>query len=240
MRLPILSASLVSLLLASAASSRHLCAQSAAAPATEAKQTWEADLQKRHDALIRANGPGTDAGLRAQLLSMGMQDQEARGIMNGQPMDKARYTQADNLREVDKNLTAQLKEIVGKSGWPTIALAGYEASNAAMVILIHTADHTWQRSLLPDLEQLADAGKIDGSPVATLVDKELISEGKLQRYGTQFKVLGDRMAMFAVEDPAGLDARRAKVFLPPIEPYEQRMSELYHLKVSKEIVTATR
>ncbi len=200
---------------------------------------WQVELTKRHEALVQANGPGTDADLRSQLPSMGMQDQEARGVVNGQPVDKDHYTAAENIVDVDKQLTAQLKEIVESKGWPVIALVGDRASGAAMLILIHTQDHAWQRSLLPKLETLADAGKIDGSSVATLVDKELVSEGKLQRYGTQFKFLGNNtMGMYAVEDPAGLDARRARVFLPPLEPYERMMSEMYHMTVSKQIVMA--
>jgi hypothetical protein len=92
--------------------------------------------------------------------------------------------------------------------------------------------------MLPRLEKLAAEGKIDGSALATVVDKELVSEGKLQRYGTQFKVVDGKMAMVAVEDPAGLDARRATVFLMPIKVYEGMLEQTYHLKVSDVVVGA--
>jgi hypothetical protein len=65
-----------------------------------------------------------------------------------------------------------------------------------------------------------------------------VSEGKLQRYGTQFKQVGDGIAMFGVEDPTGLDARRAQVFLPPMEVYKQQMAAMYHLKVTNMVVMA--
>jgi hypothetical protein len=205
-----------------------------------AQAAWQTDLEQRHAQLVARNGPGSDAALRTQLLLMGAQDQQARGLVNGQPVDKSHYTQASDVGAVDARLTAELKTIVAKDGWPTIALVGDKASSAAMLILIHTRDHAWQRSLLPQLEGLADAGKIDGSYVATLIDKELVSEGKLQRYGTQFKFLGNgEMAMYGVEDPAELDTRRAKVFLPPMAAYERLMSQMYHLKVSNKIVMAT-
>jgi hypothetical protein len=107
-----------------------------------------------------------------------------------------------------------------------------------MVILTHTADHAWQSSMLPQLEGLADSNKIDGAALAPVIDRELLSEGKLQRYGTQFKNLDGELAMFGVEDPGGLDARRARVFLPPMEYYKQTLSQMYHLKVGNKIVSA--
>ena len=201
---------------------------------------WAIDLQKRHEALIARNGPGTDAALHDTLLAMAETDQNARGISHGQPINKDKLEMAKNMAEIDAGLTAKLKEIVAKDGWPTIALVGIDGSNAAMLILTHTADHAWQLSLLPQLEELADTGKIAGSALALVIDKELVSEGKLQRYGTQFKFVDGAMAMYAVEDAAGLDARRAKVFLPPMDAYKQLLAQMYHLQVSGKIVSAAK
>jgi hypothetical protein len=182
--------------------------------------------------LIKRNGPGTDAALREKLVAMYASDQEARGTGTGHPAYTAKTA------EVDAQLTGELKGIVARHGWPTIAMVGIDASNDAMNLLVHSPDHAWQRSLVPRLEKLARDGKIDGSELAILVDKELVSEGKLQRYGTQFKVVDGTMAMIAVEDPAGLDARRAMVFLMPIKAYEAMLEETYHLKVSEAVVGA--
>lgn len=191
---------------------------------------WLNDLASRRAELIKRNGPGTDAALREDLVKMYASDQDARGAATGHP------TYTAKTAEVDKQLTAELKQIVARHGWPTIAMVGMDASNDAMTVLTHTPDHAWQRSMLPGLEELAAKGKIDGSTLATVVDKELVSEGKLQRYGTQFKFLDGKMAMYAVEDPAGLDARRATVFLMPIKVYEGMLEQAYHLKVSDTVV----
>lgn len=197
---------------------------------------WTNDLAARRAELIKRNGTGTDAALRDELMKMVASDQEARGAGTGHPMYTAQTA------AVDVQLTAELKGIVARHGWPTMAMVGYEASNGAMVILTHTKDHAWQRSMLPRLERLAAEGKIDGSVLATMVDKELVSEGKLQRYGTQFKLVdgNTKMAMFAVEDPAGLDARRAMVFLTPISVYEQQLEKGYHVQLSDQIVSAAK
>jgi hypothetical protein len=204
----------------------------ARAQQTQGDAVWMNDMAARHAELVKRNGPGTDAALREKLVAMYASDQEARGVGTGHP------TYTAKTAEVDARLTAEMKEIVARHGWPTIAMVGYEASNDAMVMLTHTPDHAWQRSMLPRLEKLAAEGKIDGSALATVVDKELVSEGKLQRYGTQFKVVDGKMAMVAVEDPAGLDARRATVFLMPIKVYEGMLEQTYHLKVSDVVVGA--
>jgi hypothetical protein len=207
------------------------------ATAVAQEPVWKKDIEQRRNALVAKNGSGTDAALRDELMTMKQQDQNARGIDYGQAnKDKP----AGTMAEVDARLTDELKAIVAKSGWPTIALVGLEASNAAMLVLTHTRDHAWQQSMLPQLEQLADTGKIDGSQLAFVIDRELVGEGQLQRYGTQFKSMDDgTIAMFGVEDPAGLDARRARVFLSPIEDYKQELERMYHLKASNKVVMAT-
>ena len=208
------------------------------AKTAEAMPTWEADMKARHDALVAKRGPGTDAALRDQLLKMRAEDQAApeRGLVKPKPEDQAKFDLAANARETDNRLTAELKDIVAKRGWPTIALVGIDASNAAMLILAHTTDHAWQLSLLPQLEELAETERIDGSMVALVVDKQLVAEGKPQRYGTQFKFVDGAAMMLQVEDPAGLDARRAKAFLPPMGAYKQMLGEMYHVKVSDQIL----
>ena len=106
-----------------------------------------------------------------------------------------------------------------------------------MLLLTHTADLAWRRSLLPQLENLADLGKIDGAPLAAVIDKQLVAEGKPQRYGTQFKSTDDGLAMIQVEDPGGLDSLRARTLLPPIEIYRAQLGRQYHLKPSNRIAS---
>jgi len=203
-----------------------------AAAASGGDAAWKNDAAARRAELIKRDGAGTEVALRDKLVAMYASDQEARGAGTGHP------TYTAKTAEVDAQLTAELKGIVARYGWPTIAMVGFDASNDAMAMLTHTRDHAWQLSLVPRLEKLAAEGKIDGSALATVVDKELVSEGKLQRYGTQFKVVDGKMAMIAVEDPAGLDARRAVVFLMPIKTYEAMLEQTYHLKVSDAVVAA--
>lgn len=211
----------------------------AAASATQSSESWQSALHARREQLIQQNGSGSDAALRGQLLKMRDADQAVRGFAGGRQVSGMTPEMLAKLPATDAELTGELKQIVAQKGWPTISLAGLEASNAAMLILTHTADHAWQASLLPQLEQLADSGKIDASQLALVIDKELVSEGKLQRYGTQFKVVNGEMAMYGVEDPGGLDRLRARALLPPMSVYKETLSQIYHLKTSNTIVSAT-
>jgi len=209
-----------------------------AATAQSQPAAWEAALQQRRAELVEKNGPGTDAALRDQLLRMRDEDQAARGIAGGKSSGVTREM-IKQIPATDTQLTAELKQIVAQKGWPAIALVGIDASNGAMLLLTHTPDRAWRAQLLPLLQQLADAGKIDASPLSFLVDKELVSEGKLQRYGSQFMAIGGKIAMYAVEDPAHLDDRRAAALLPPINVYKQQMASMYHVEVSPDVVMAT-
>jgi len=166
-------------------------------------------------------------------------DQDARGVAHGEAKNKDKLQMASNMAEIDAQLTAQLKEIVAKSGWPTISSVGIDASNGAMLLLTHTPDHAWQLSLLPLLTKLADEGRIDGAPLAFVIDKELVAEGKLQRYGTQFTRVDSGIGMYGVENPGELDAERAKVGLPPMDVYKQQLEAMYHLKATGKVVMAT-
>ena len=210
-----------------------------ASKASTAESSWQAAIKGRRQQLISLNGPGTDAALRSQLLGMRDKDQAVRGFAGGKQVSGMTPDMLAKMPATDAELTVELKQIVDQKGWPTISLVGIDASNAAMLVLTHSADHAWQAKLLPQLEQLADASKIDASQLALVIDKELIAEGKLQRYGTQFKFVNGEMAMYGVEDPGGLDHLRARAMLPPMDVYKQMLSQMYHLKAGNAIVSAT-
>lgn len=203
--------------------------------ASEPTPAWKVAIEARRKQLIEQNGYGTDAPLRDQLMKMRATDQAARGFASS---GATKQEMMQKLPVTDAELTAELKQIVQQKGWPTIAMVGIDASNAALLILTHTADHAWQLQLLPQLEQLADTHKIDPSSLAFVVDKELVAEGKLQRYGTQFKYINGAMAMYGVEDPGSLDQQRARALLPPIDVYKKQLTQIYHLPASTAIVSA--
>ena len=213
-------------------------APSASAHKSEPEPAWKTAIEARRKQLISQNGYGTDSPLRDQLMKMRATDQAARGFAAAPASASSKQELVQKLPATDAQLTEELKQIVKEKGWPTIAMVGIDASNAAMLILNHTTDRAWQQQLLPQLTQLADADKIDPSSLALVVDKALVSAGKLQRYGSQFKYVDGAMAMYGVEDPGGLDRKRARALLPPIDVYKEQLTQIYHLPASNAIISA--
>lgn len=181
--------------------------------------------------LIRINGNGVNSVLRSRLLGMRDVDQSIRNQLFALPTAEQPKL-APELDKTDRMLTGQLKTIVVDNGWPTIALVGFEASQAAALILIHSPDHDFQQRLLPTLEDFVKHRKIVGEDIATLIDKLLVAAGRPQRFGTQFSWRGDGpMEMDPVKDPSHLDERRAVYSLPPMDLYKRSLAAMYHRSV---------
>ena len=173
---------------------------------------------------------GVDELLRKHLLAMQKADRTIRDrLMVLSPEKQA--SMAPALESTDEKLTGELKQIVAQKGWPTISLVGRDASEAASSILLHSRDREFQKALLPPLEKLVAENQIAGSNVALLVDTILRSEGKPQRFGTQFKIHDGKAVIDPVEDPARLDERRAKYQLSSMAEYKYVISQLYRVKV---------
>ncbi len=123
---------------------------------------WEAEAQKKVDALVKRHGTGTDLALQKHLLQLYEEDQAVQRKLFDAPADKQGEIRP-SFDAVDQNTTAQLKEIVRKHGWPTIRLVGIKASQAAATILNHSRDQGLQREWIPRLSKLVEEGEIVGS-----------------------------------------------------------------------------
>lgn len=193
-----------------------------------AQQNWETRTEANAQRLITKNGTGTDLQLKRELLKMRDDDQGIREAFNAAP-EAQKTALAEKMESTDVRVTDQLKGIVAQKGWPTISLVGAEASQAAAIILVHSPDHQWQRRMLPLLNKLVKQDKIFGSDIAVLTDRILVSDGKLQEFGTQFQQVDGKMVMMPVKDLKHLEQRRAKCLLPPMPVYRQLISDMYHL-----------
>ena len=192
-------------------------------------QDWKEKIEAKKEALIRKNGNGTDARLKAELLAMAESDQDVRKRWLAAPSEN-RAPIAAEMQQTDKDLTAKLKTIVDAQGWPTISLVGLEASRAAALILTHSPDHDFQRRLLPDLQKLIDDDKIMAADIANIIDKLLVAEGKPQRFGTQIDFRDGNSVLWPIEDPAHLEQRREQYGLTPMAVYKKLLVDKYHLK----------
>lgn len=69
-----------------------------------------------------------------------------------------------------------------------------------------------------DLKNL-DEDKIDTKDLAYMVDKIAVLKEEAQVYGTQYKIINSRVEFLPIKDKEGLDDRRSKVGLEPLEEY---------------------
>lgn len=121
------------------------------------------------------------------------------------------------FRRANTGRLARLQSIVAEHGWPGRSVVGEEGAKAAWSILQH-ADHdnAARLALLPLVGEAFAAGEVDGEQLATLYDRAAVQEGRPQRYGTVLGVAGGGWTITGeLDDPGGLDRRRAELGLPP-------------------------
>jgi hypothetical protein len=123
------------------------------------------------------------------------------------------------MEDVQRRNAARLLGIVERHGWPGRSKVGEHAAWAAWLILQHAiGDPSLQRRGLKWLEGAAVRGEVPRAQVAMLEDRIRVFEGKPQRYGTQLdEDETGELVPFPIEDPGGVDARRAAVGLPPLD-----------------------
>jgi hypothetical protein len=124
------------------------------------------------------------------------------------------------MEAVHRRNAARLAAVVDEHGWPGRSLVGADAAAAAFRIVQHAiGEPARMRAWLPLLRDAAARGDADAGHAAMLDDRIAALEGRPQRYGTQldWDDAGEAMVpMGGVEDPDGVDARRAAVGLPPM------------------------
>jgi hypothetical protein len=111
------------------------------------------------------------------------------------------------IEVVDKEDQATLLKMLPPEGWFLKSRYGAKAATVAFLIVQHSNDEL-QARFLPVLQPLVAKGEVDGDDYALMFDRVAISEGRPQRYGSQFRCDGGKWRPYPIEDPAGLEARR--------------------------------
>ena len=144
---------------------------------------------------------------------MAHEDQNARAFfMTGKAptADEVAKLQATDARDL-----LRLKRIVREDGFPKSVDVGRDGVGAAWLLVQHAdADPVFQQQILSRVEGLGEAEGISGQQIALLTDRVLLAQGKSQRYGTQLEGgMGSPLRVRPLENPAGVDARRAAMHL---------------------------
>jgi len=179
-----------------------------------------AEARAKQDALPP---PKDDA---EKLVRMGELEQAARAGLG--KIDPTRIPAAERrnamtaawqqILAVDLANQKALLEMVPPEGWFTASKYGREASHAAFLIVQHGNPDLWRR-FVPVLEPLVAKGEIQGGEFALMYDRLANSEGRPQRYGSQMTCKGGKWVPLPIEDPAGIDARRAALGMKPFADY---------------------
>ena len=158
--------------------------------------------------LMPAKGMARDAGLREELLAM------------------ADGSDGASRAEHAERLWAILDDY---ESWPGRSLVGDDGARAAWLVAQFAIDDVGlQRRCLEMLEVSVACGDADPVHLAYLLDRVRMNDGRDQLYGSQF-VLGEHGGLepWPVDDPVAVDARRAKLGLPPFAEHAATMRNEY-------------
>ncbi|HEX4826232.1 MAG TPA: DUF6624 domain-containing protein [Candidatus Polarisedimenticolaceae bacterium] len=153
---------------------------------------------------------GVDESLRATLLRMGRDDQEAIRIATANPSRPPSEQESRQINDIGQRNRGLIRQIVQEHGWPGRSVAGDDGAHAAWLVVQHMdEDVAFQRSCLTLMQEAFSAGEVSAHDLAYLTDRVLTGEGKPQMYGTQGTGVTSR------EDEARIDRNRAAIGLPP-------------------------
>ena len=174
------------------------------APWIQVLRTWKTEVPGtwRHDSLRRV------------LVAMAAADQAARRDAGARIGDSA------SVRKVfvgDSVRADAMGAILDAFGLPGRSLVGAAGADAAMLVVQHNG--RLQARVFTLARQLPP-GEVSPEALAMLEDRLAVSEGRPQRYGTQFTLGRDSVYRFApVLDPSTLATRRERSGLPPMPLY---------------------
>ena len=122
------------------------------------------------------------------------------------------------ILKVDKKNSDILYYYVSKNGFPKQEVFGQKRFRYAIVIATHCRHNLRQQNLFVKEIELVDYRGSE-QHYATLIDSNLICKGSLQLYGTQVRIENGEVFILPTKDPKGLNRRRKKLGLEPIEAY---------------------
>jgi len=166
-----------------------------------------------------------DDALSAELQAMTLEEQEARAeLVRRGVLDQEHPLRAMHLRH-----TNRLREVLDTRGWPGTSLAGVEGSESAWLVAqsIVAVDLPLAERCVELLGAAVAAGEAPARHLAILTDAVRWQEGRPQVYGS-VHVVDPRLGTvvpWAIEDPDGVDERRAAVGLPELAAHTRSLQE---------------
>ncbi len=164
------------------------------------------------------------ATLRETLLAMQQQDLSVRAELAADgSLFEGYHPRMEALHRANAQL---LRQLIAEHGWPNEEIAGTDGAEAAWLVAQHSiSEPEFMRSCRDLVAVEARAGRVPSWQHAYLYDRIQVSEGKPQRFGTQFEMTPDGPVVCEVDQPERLDDNRKEVGLGPMH---QRLAAMAH------------
>jgi hypothetical protein len=166
-----------------------------------------------------------DPSLAAELDAMALEEQQARAeLVRRGVLDQVDPLRAMHLRHADR-----LREILDDGGWPGLSRVGAEGAEAAWLVAQHssTVDLPLGERCVRLLAAAVEAGDAPARHLAILTDAVRWQQGLPQVYGSMHVVdpRTQTVVPWPIEDPDGVDERRAAVGLPELAAHTRSLQE---------------
>jgi hypothetical protein len=113
----------------------------------------------------------------------------------------------------DSTALTIVTSILDQHGWLGKSEIGETANQTLFFIIQHAPNNSTRKKYFPMLKASAEMGESSLSEMATMKDRMLIQDGKLQVYGTQSRMVNGVMELYPFENPEKVNQRRRKVGL---------------------------
>ena len=166
-----------------------------------------------------------DPDLAAELGGMAMEEQEARAEL----VRRGVLDQGDPLRAMHLRHANRLREIIDDGGWPGLSRVGVEGAEAAWLIAQHSVvvDLMLGERCVRLLGAAVEASDAPARHLAILTDAVRWQQGLPQLYGSVHVVdpRSQTVVPWPIEDPDGVDERRAAAGLPELAGHMRSLQE---------------
>ncbi|WP_260607949.1 DUF6624 domain-containing protein [Xanthomonas cerealis] len=156
------------------------------------------------------------AAIAQQLIALGEEDQRDRKKAMTPGFNDARLAEADRRREA-----AWLEMTSGRL--LGLSEVGEGAVSAQFLMLQHSGDRALQANMARQMQELVEKGDFPKDAFATFIDRQLVYDGKLQRFGTQ---ANESFELYPIEDESSVDKRRESMGLPPIAQLRAKLQQV--------------
>lgn len=156
---------------------------------------------------------------------MALAEQEARAeLVRRGVLDQGHPLRAMHLRHADR-----LRGVLDASGWPGLSVVGPEGAEAAWLLAQATVavDLPLAERCVVLLEEAVLAGEAPARHLAILTDAVRWQEGRPQVFGSVHVVdpHSQTVVPWPIEDPDGVDERRAAAGLPELAAHTRALQE---------------